>query len=129
MRLLIIDQNAESVSALCEALGNGHAAVVTGNWLEALSHLKTGCFEAALMNFDSSGFPGLKFVLSRLPELYPQICFIAYGEGVAVQQARRHGTVEVLLLPFTSEKLRQALAIRKPAPVLGSTARRMPRQP
>jgi len=76
-----------------------------------------------------SGFPGLKFVLSRLPELYPQICFIAYGEGVAVQQARRHGTVEVLLLPFTSEKLRQALAIRKPNPVLGPTTRRMPRQP
>src|SRR5438094_186507 len=63
MRLLIIDQNAESVSALCEALGTGHAAVVTGNWLEALSHLRTGCFEAALMNFDLSGFPGLKCVL------------------------------------------------------------------
>ena len=128
MRLLIIDQNAESVSALCEALGTGHAAVVTGNWLEALSHLKTGCFEAALMNFDLSGFPGLKFVLSRLPELYPQICFIAYGEGVAVQQARRHGTVEVLLLPFTSEKLRQALAIRRPDLVLRPTARRTFRQ-
>ena len=129
MRLLIIDQNAESVSALCEALGNGHAAVVTGNWLEALSHLKTGCFEAALMNFDSSGFPGLKFVLSRLPELYPQICFIAYGEGVAVQQARRHGTVEVLLLPFTSEKLRQALAVRRSDLAPGPTARRTFRQP
>src|SRR5207302_8946021 len=81
MRLLIIDQNAESVSALCEALGTGHAAVVTGNWLEALSHLKAGCFEVALMNFDLSGFPGLKFVLSRLPELYSTICFIVYGHG------------------------------------------------
>jgi two-component system, OmpR family, response regulator len=125
MRVLLVDDETEFVSALAERLNlRGFEAQIAASGVEALRKIDASPPDVVLLDVVMPGLSGLE-VLKQIKKEYPQVQVILLTgrgtwEGI---QGTREGAFDCLMKPIKIEELMQVMA-----DAVGSNRHNQPRE-
>ena len=112
-RILVVDDQATHLRALCDILGqHGFETIGFPTGEAALNHIRTGAFDVLLTDLMMPGIDGLALV-EAARALDPNVaCVVMTGEGsiASAVKAMKVGAVDYIVKPFKAATLLPVLA-------------------
>jgi DNA-binding NtrC family response regulator len=123
LRILIVDDEEELVSALVERLNlRGFQAIGVTTGIEALEYLEDGDCDVVLLDVKMPGLGGLE-VIRRIKDMRPRLQVVlltGHGSVKSVEDGMALGAFDYLMKPVKIDSLVRILAAaasgRKPPP-------------